>query len=302
MQTRPILVDTDPGIDDAIALLVLRHYCPEAVRLILASYGNIALEQAVRNAGVMTSLLQWEVPVLRGAAGPADPASQYVTATHIHGSDGLAGVSTAYTGDTKEEICEDYLQEVYDTLQENGCCDYIVLGPMTNLALLLRRFPDARTHIGRVVCMGGGFGMGNVTSFAEFNLHCDAVSAGEVLAGMENIALVPLNVTTPVAFSLEEIERITAEDTILSVNIKRLLTECYNNCVRWGEQGATMHDSTAVLYALFPELFTVRQTGVTVACTAEQYGQTTETDQRRNVTLVERAEPRVLLDRIAVCL
>lgn len=296
---RPLIVDTDPGIDDAIALLVLHHYCPDAVRLIVAGYGNVCADSTERNALVMRSLLGWDVPVLRGAEGADDPDSRYVPAPHIHGEDGFAGISAGFSGATGEALRGDFLQILYDTLRENGCCDYIALGPLTNLALLLRRFPDAAAHIGRVVCMGGGIGMGNVTEWAEFNIHCDAASARTVFQTLPDVALVPLNVTSPVAFSLEEIERLTAGGAPLADCMRRLLTGCWQNCRRFGELGATMHDSTAVLYYLFPELFAGRRTGITVDGSPEGYGCTTETSERENVMLVLEGDPRTLLDRIA---
>lgn len=297
---RPIIVDTDPGIDDAIALLVLHHYCPEAVRLIVASYGNVPLAATKRNALVMRSLLHWDVPVLCGADSPADPNSHYVSATHIHGSDGLAGVSGEVVSELGEAINGDYLQILYNELKNAGCCDYIVLGPLTNLAGLLRRFPDAKQYIGRVVCMGGGIEMGNVTKWAEFNIHCDALSANEVFQSLPDVAVAPLNVTTPVSFSLEEIEQLPDRGTLLSKCMKRILVGSYHSCVGYGEPGATMHDSTAVLYYLFPELFAGRKTALTVDQTDERYGCTTETDGD-NIMLVMEGDSRVLLDRIAVC-
>ena len=106
-----------------------------------------------------------------------------------------------------------------------------------------------------MIAMGGGIGLGNVTPEAEFNIHCDPFSAAEVLCEMPEVVLAPLNVTNRAAFSLEEIGRITAGASPAARAMERILTMNYHACVQYGETGSTMHDSTAVLCGLFPELF-----------------------------------------------
>ena len=203
MQQNPIILDTDPGIDDAVAMLVLRRLCPERIRLIVASYGNVALSHTVNNALTMRSLLNWDVPILRGAAHPA--SSQAVDASHIHGADGLGGLGLSFPAGTALE--GDFLQLLFDKIRSLGTVDYLTIGPLTNLALLLKRFPEVKNHIERVVTMGGGISMGNVTPYAEFNIYCDPQSAGFVLREVPDLSLVPLDTTTQVAFSLAQIER-----------------------------------------------------------------------------------------------
>ena len=150
--------------------------------------------------------------------------------------------------------------------------------------------------------MGGGIGLGNVTEFAEFNIHCDAEAAAEVFANAPELWLAPLDVTTPAAFGLPEIERITAGDGALRQAFRTLLETNYHNCVGFGEPGSTMHDSTAVLLYLCPELFETKRCGVDVDCSPERYGQTTLTGARQNIVLPVRADPRAILDQIAACL
>lgn len=296
MSKHPILLDTDPGIDDAVAMAVLHRLCAGRVALIAATYGNVSLDRTVNNALTMLSLLDWEVPVLRGAAGPDN--DQYLPAPHIHGADGLAGLGRDFPRESALE--GDFVQLLYRRICELGKVDYIAVGPLTNLALLLKRFPDVRRHIGKAVCMGGGIGLGNVTEWAEFNIHCDPESAAYVLRELDDIALVPLDVTTSVAFSLEQIEAYTKGDSPLRLAMKKMLTAIYENCIRYGEPGATMHDSTAVLYYLYPELFTVRRCGIDVDC-GEKFGRTTVNETRKNVTLVLSAESEKLLSIIGGC-
>lgn len=296
MSNRPVIFDTDPGIDDAVAMIVLRRLCPERVAQIVASYGNVALDRTVNNALTMLSLLDWEVPVLRGAAGPDN--DQYVPAPHIHGVDGLAGLGRDFPAGSAME--GDFVGILYQRLCEMGRVDYIVVGPLTNLALLLKRFPDAGEHIEQVVCMGGGIGMGNVTEWAEFNIHCDPESAQYVFHKLDNVALVPLNVTTSVSFTPEQIRMYTEEGSPLHTIMRKMLTSIYESCIRFGEPGATMHDSTAVLYYLYPELFSTCKCGIEVDC-GEKFGMTAVQEGENNVTLVTSTEPEKLLSIIGDC-
>ena len=296
MNEYPIIVDTDPGIDDAVALVVLRHYCPERVALLLAGYGNVPLDRAVNNALTMREELAWDVPVVRGAR---EEAGRYEDAAHIHGADGLGGLGREYPEGAA--IGGDFLATVYEAICAAGAVDYLTLGPLTNLARLMRRYPDVKNRIRRVVTMGGGIGMGNVTPFAEFNIHCDAESADYVFREANELVLVPLNVTTNVAFQPEQIERMTAADMPLCHLLREILLANYRACVKFGEPGSTMHDSTAALCLLFPELFELERCGITADCRAERYGETVRDGSRENILLAISADPQNLLNKIAGC-
>ncbi|MBM6920185.1 nucleoside hydrolase [Phocea massiliensis] len=294
----PIILDTDPGIDDAVAMIVLHHFCKERVRLIVAGYGNIKAEQTVKNALMMCELLDMDVPVLPGAVVPQ--MRGYEDAAHIHGADGLGGMALG-TVTKKPLASDDFLKTLYETIKEAGTVDYITLGPLTNLALLLKRYPDVASHIARVVTMGGGIACGNVTPHAEFNIHCDAESADQVFASGLPVALVPLDTTNHVAFSMEQINALADVNTPLASLMQKILTANYENCTRYGEEGSTMHDSTAVLYYLFPEYFETIQCGITVDC-GERYGKTQITDRRNNVTLIQSGESETLCKLILSCI
>lgn len=296
MNEYPIIVDTDPGIDDAVAFVVLRHYCPERVALILSSYGNVPLDRATNNALTMREELSWDVPVVRGTR---EEDGRYEDAAHIHGADGLGGLGRDYPAGTA--IGGDYLAIVYEAICAAGAVDYLTLGPLTNLARLMQRYPDVKNRIRRVVTMGGGIGMGNVTPFAEFNIHCDAESADYVFQEANELVLIPLNVTTSVAFQPEQIERMTAEDTPLCRLLREILLANYRACVKFGEPGSTMHDSTAALCLLFPELFGLERCGISADCGAERYGETVRDASRENILLAVSANPQELLDQIARC-
>lgn len=288
-----IILDTDPGIDDAIALIVLLRECSERVALILSCYGNISIEHTTQNALTILSLLDLDIPVIKGTSKPDN--DRYVDAAHIHGADGLGGLNVEVP--SHKAIEGDYLQMVYDAIIAAGRVDYITLGPLTNLALLMKRFPDVVSHIDRVVSMGGGIGMGNVTEFAEFNIHCDGESANYVFENSLELVLVPLNTTSTVAFDLAQIAAIGEINTPLAKAMEQILTANYHSCLQFGEPGSVMHDSTAVLYYLYPTLFSVRKCGIEVDCGAH-YGETVINEARQNITLTLTTNPQNLLEKI----
>ena len=135
--------------------------------------------------------------------------------------------------------------------------------------------------------MGGGIGKGNVRPYAEFNMFCDPESAAFVLREADHLALIPLNTTETVAFSLMQIDRIGQCDTVLAHALYTILKANYAA-------------STAVLYYLFPELFSVRKCGIHVNCEKEP-GNTELTDRRHNIILAEQTDPALLLEKIMAC-
>jgi len=305
MTNRRIILDCDPGIDDAVAMAVLLRICGERVKLVVSSYGNIPLEKTTRNACSLLALLgAQDIPVLRGAQRPGPGNAVYGDASYIHGGDGIGGLqdSALLKGlPAKEAVEGDYLQILYDAIAGEGGADYIALGPLTNLSALIARFPDAAGLLGRVAVMGGGIGMGNVTKYAEFNFYCDAESARHVMSAVPELVLAPIDVTTRVAFRPEQIAAIGAAGTLVAAAMEQMLELNYRQCVAYGETGATMHDATAVLAYLYPELFAFRACGVDVECGRERYGESTVAGTG-HVRLVTGTDPAKLLNIIAGCL
>lgn len=303
MRNRPVLVDTDPGIDDAVALLVLWRHRRIETKGILASYGNVPLSMTAANARRLKKLFGWEIPVWEGASAPIFGKAGK-TADYIHGEDGLAGLGKILTPapDTPIPEGEDGIEAAYRRICELGTVDYISLGPLTNLAMLTRRHPDAWEHIGRVVSMGGGIDIGNVTGNAEFNIHCDAEAAAEVFANAPELWMAPLNITTQVALGIDEIRKLTEGGGELHTVFRRLLETNFKNCTEYGEPGSIMHDSVAVLLYIYPELFETMRCGIAVDCSKERYGKTSVMSVRQNVLLPTKANCRGLLDRIGECL
>jgi len=301
MTDRKIILDADPGIDDAVAMAVLLGACKERVTLMISTYGNIPLEKTTRNALSLMALLGADIPVVRGLSQPGEGNAIYEDASYIHGGDGLGGLQEndlLRNLPVREAVEGDCLQIVYDAIVEAGSVDYITLGPMTNLAALITRFPDVTQYLHRVITMGGGIGLGNVTEHAEFNFYCDAESAQKVFDSVPELLLAPIDITTQVNFSMEQIAAIGTAGTPVAKAMEAMLALNYTQCVAYGEPGATMHDSTAVLAYLYPELFEFRSCGIRMECERERYGESTVADGD-NVRLMVKANAARLLEIIA---
>lgn len=299
-----IILDSDPGIDDAVAIAVLLRACKERVKLFLSSYGNTSIENTTRNAESILSLLDVDIPIVRGSQKPAPGNGTYEDASYIHGNDGIGGLQSSdiFKNLTiKKALDGDYLKIVYEAITEEETVDYIALGPLTNLSELIKRFPDVAERISHVVIMGGSIGFGNITEFAEFNFYCDAESASSVLSTLSNITLTPLNITNQVAFNLSDIADIGEAGTKLATVMESMLTTNYHQCIAYGNTGSTMHDSTAVLAYLYPELFKSEPCGIRVNCSKERYGECSVEKDRNNVQLITETYPRRLLEIIKNC-
>lgn len=289
-----IILDTDPGIDDAIAIIHLLANAGDRVDCVLSSYGNISVEKTTINALKMVELCGYDIPVIKGTDKPDN--DKYVEAAHIHGADGLGGLDIGKLASNAIE--GDAIKMVYDRIIRHNKVDYITLGPLTNLALLIKRFPDVLEHIEQVVSMGGGMEFGNVTPHAEFNIHCDAESADFVFDKVKSLVLVPLDTTTSVTFMLPQINSLDTVDTPVARAAKKVMEANFHNCKNYGEKGSIMHDATAVMYYLDKSFFQTEQTGISVACDGEEYGKTIIKKDKSNITLTKKAQEDAILDSI----
>jgi len=303
MTERKIILDADPGIDDAVAMAVLLRARKTRVKLMVASYGNVPVEKTTRNAlGLLSLLGAGEIPVVCGADRPGRGNAVYEDASYIHGGDGIGGLQGSELFKNlpvKQAVVGDFFRIVHDAvMEEEGGVDYITLGPLTNLSALITRFPEVAGRLKRVITMGGGIGLGNVTEFAEYNFFCDAESARQVLAAVPDLLLAPIDVTTQVHFSLEQIAAIGAAGTPVAKAMEAMLAFNYRQCLAYGDAGAVVHDAVAVLAYLYPELFEFRSCGIHVACNKTRYGESTIAGGS-NVRLITGTDPARLLEIVA---
>lgn len=265
---KPILIDTDPGQDDAIAIL-LALASPELELVgITTVAGNVPLSLTSRNARIICELAgRTDIPVYAGAAKPLQ--RELVTAEFVHGKSGLDGIELPEPQmPLREGHAVDFLIE---TLMQREGITVCALGPLTNIALALQKEPRIAARIEQIVLMGGGyFEGGNITPAAEFNFYVDPQAAALVFAAGIPITMAPLDVTHQ---ALTTRARIAA--------LRALGNRTGTACAAWmefferfdeekyGQEGGPLHDPCVIAWLLKPELFTGRRCNVEIETGSE---------------------------------
>ena len=265
MTPRSIIIDADPGHDDAVALL-LALASPELDTLgITTVAGNVPLALTSRNAlGIVELAGRGDVPVFAGADKPLVRAP--VSAEHVHGQNGLGGVSLPEP--RRSLAIENAVDFIIRTLREKpaGSVTLCALGPLTNLALALMQAPEISARLREIVLMGGAcFAGGNVTPCAEFNIYADPHAAQVVFRSGAPIVMLPLDVTHQVVSTRQRIAAIGELGNRAGRTVAQLLSFAASTGVEsYGGDGAPLHDPCVVAYLLRPELFGGRHINVEI--------------------------------------
>ncbi len=271
-----LVIDTDPGVDDAVAIL-LAAACPELELLGLTTvFGNCAVDVATRNALVLRDVAgRPDLPVARGAADPL--ASPYLgPVPQVHGADGMGDVGAlpAPSGAPVAHSAAEFLCRTASA--HPGEVTILAVGPLTNLALALRLRPDLDTLVDRVVVMGGNALVpGNATPAAEANMHGDPEAADVVLGARWPVTMVGLDVTHKVNLRGADIDRLTAAPTPAGRHLARALPHYRSFFERTnGLDGIYVHDPSAVAYLVDPALFSTARWPVRVETQGFSRGKT----------------------------
>lgn len=269
MNPRAIIIDCDPGQDDALALL-LAFASPELeVLAVTAVAGNVPLSLTEVNARKIAALAgRLDVPVHAGCAAPL--LRPLVTAEHVHGRTGLDGADLPEPG---RPLAEGHaVDAIVRILRERpaGTVTLCPLGPLTNIAAAFHLAPDVVPRVLGIVLMGGALGEGNVTPSAEFNIYVDPHAARRVFASGVPIVMHGLDVTHQALVTPERLEAIRAIGTPVGDAVVGLLAfyNSYDQTKR-GRAGAPLHDPCVIAYLLQPELFEGRACAVDVETTGE---------------------------------
>jgi purine nucleosidase len=263
---RRIIIDTDPGIDDAVAIL-LALAAPEELEVlgIVAVAGNLPLTATERNARRVCELAgRSDMPVYAGCARPL--LRSLATAKHIHGETGHDRLLLPEpTMPLQAQHGVDFLVETLRAA-EAGAITVCALGPLTNIAMALVKAPEIAGKIGKLVVMGGAcFDLGNVTPAAEFNIYVDPEAAAIVLASGIPIAIIPLDVTHQVLATPQRLDGLRALGNRCGPAAAALLTEFEVRRIdRFGERGRALHDPCVIAYLLQPGLFDGRVVNVEI--------------------------------------
>ena len=268
---RKIIIDTDPGQDDAFAIL-LALGSPEDVEVlgITAVAGNVPLNWTERNARIVCELAgKPDTKVYAGCDRPLK--RKLVTAEHVHGKTGLDGpVMVEPVMALQPGHAVDFIIDTL-RLEPAGTVTLCPLGPLTNIATAFQRAPDVVGRIQKIVLMGGGcFEGGNITPVAEFNIFVDPQAADIVFRAGVPMVVMPLDVTHKVLTTPARVAAFRA----LGTNVGRVAAEWADFFERfdkekYGSEGAPLHDPCVIAYLIRPELFTGRHVNVVVEVQSE---------------------------------
>jgi purine nucleosidase len=255
---RPIIIDTDPGIDDAVAILLALAAAEIEVRGVVAVAGNVALPATFRNARAIVELAgRPDLPVVAGCPRPISPGEPRVG--EAHGDGGLGDLALPEPAlPARPEHGVIWLIETLRRAEPHSIT-LAALGPLTNIATALVMAPDIAAGIAELVLMGGGT-RGNVTAAAEFNIHVDPQAAALVFDSGLPITMVPLDVTETVRSTAERIAPIAALGTRCGAAAASLLGPRRS----LGRPPMAMHDPCVIAYLLAPGLFGGRRANVAV--------------------------------------
>lgn len=305
--TRKIIIDTDPGQDDAVAILLALASPELEVLGITAVAGNVPLALTELNTRKMVELAgRPDIPVFAGCDAPLD--RPLVTAEHVHGRTGLDGPTLP---DPQIPLQAKHgVDFIIDTLRSSKDVTLCPLGPLTNIAAALTQAPDIKQNIQEIVLMGGGFFEGgNITPAAEFNIYVDPTAADIVLRSGVPVTMLPLDCTHQALTTAPRVAAFRALPNRAGPVVAELTDffERYDK-EKYGSDGAPLHDPCVIAYLLRPDLFNSRFINVEVETISKlTLGATVAdwwrvTDRPANVTYVKDVDAdgffELLVERI----
>lgn len=254
-----IILDCDPGHDDALAIVVAARYAN--LLGITTVSGNAPIESTTYNALVMKDLLGLDVPVHRGATRPIVAPPQY--AAYVHGESGLDGADLPAPKSTVDGT--DAVGYIIDTCRAHEGLWLVPTGPLTNVALALRLAPDIADRIAGISLMGGGT-FGNRTTAAEFNIWVDPEAADVVFSYGRRLIMAGLHLTHQFRATQERIDRVKALPGSLANVLGDLMQFFTNTYMRrhHGMDGGAVHDPLAIFVLTHPELFESKHSHVVI--------------------------------------
>ncbi|UXS00030.1 nucleoside hydrolase [Agrobacterium tumefaciens] len=294
-ERRKIIIDTDPGQDDAAAIM-LAFASPDEMEILglCAVAGNVPLKLTSRNIRIICELCnRTDIPVYEGAEKPL--VRKPITAEHVHGNTGLDGpVLDEPTMAAQTQHAVDFMIETL-LREPAGTVTLCTLGALTNVALALQKAPEIAGRVKELVMMGGGFFEGgNITPAAEFNIYVDPQAADIVFRSGIPIVMMPLDVTHKLLTTKDRVARIHDIGTKPAIAMAEML-EFFErfDVEKYGSDGGPLHDPSVIAYLLKPELFQGRDCNVEIEVNSELTMGMTVVDWWR----VTEREPNALVIR-----
>jgi inosine-uridine nucleoside N-ribohydrolase len=277
---RKVILDVDPGIDDAMALCLALSNPELEVVAVTAVGGNVSPAQATRN--VQAIIEQLDPPRWPRLGAASDPDNRLaVDRRSLYGSDGMGGASFVVAErqhllPSEKVICDQVRDAPHSVT-------IVALGPLTNIARAFLRDPELSTLVGRIVIMGGTVaGPGNITPAAEFNMYCDPTAAQVVFRSPSTKTLVPLDITNRIELSYDLFNQLPDESTRVGKLLRQLLPAAFRGYrQQFGLEGIHVHDTVTLMAVMCPELFTTKPMAGDVETHGELTAGATIFDRRR---------------------
>lgn len=293
-----LLIDTDPGIDDAMAILFAALHPGIELIGLTTVFGNVTVDQATRNALHLVERAGLDIPVAHGAGKPM-ALPPFEPAHQVHGLEGFGDLPAATP--TRRAIDEPAAEFLVRMAREHaGELVLCPVGPITNVAQAIRLDPDFATNVKKIVIMGGTLDhRGNVSEFAEANTWHDPHALDVVLASGADILMVGLDVTMSVLLKAPDFAQLQAlhpDHGGFLNDISRFYLNFYSSM---GHDGCGLHDPMAVLACVEPDLFGVETTPLETVLDGPQIGRTQRSTipGRAPVTVCLTCDPAVIRDR-----
>ncbi|CUI71944.1 nucleoside hydrolase [Cognatishimia activa] len=277
-----LIIDTDPGVDDAMAIFYAAA-APDIELLGLTSiFGNVTVEMATRNALRLVEAAGLDIPVAAGAPTPL-VLPPFTPSFHVHGDEGFGDIpAVTPKGKAIDESAADFLCRM--AREHKGELVVCPIGPLTNIAHAIQQDPEFATNVKRIVLMGGSYREGgNITPHAEANIYHDPHAAEVVFASGARVEMVGLDVTHRILCTAEDFAEMAATAPKLGgmlQDMSHFYLEFYKTVGKF--DGCSLHDPAAVIACTHPEWFTAENVAIQVSCEEETSGATIDaTDERR---------------------
>jgi non-specific riboncleoside hydrolase len=257
-KTRKIIIDTDPGIDDAVAIAAALFDESLDIKLFTTVGGNVSVDKVTKNLLKLLAFWNKDVPVAIGSGRPL--LREAIDASEIHGSTGMDGYdfeTSKYELLTKNHAVIEMYKILMDSKEKTTI---VAIGPLTNIALLLRMYPECVERIEELVLMGGSLARGNTGVLSEFNIAADPEAAKIVFESNLSLTMVGLDVGEKALILAEDCQKLKKMN-----KTGDMINQLFNS-YRSGnmEVGLHMYDGCAIAYLLAPEMFDVRETYVAI--------------------------------------
>lgn len=247
----PVIIDTDPGTDDTTAILMCLACEALDVRALTAVGGNVGIDKASVNALKIAELSGKDVRVAVGTRTPV--VRPLVNAEYVHGVTGLGNVELPEPKQTFDEM--DAMALIYEeAVRADGRLKILALGPLTNIAVALLKYPDLKEKIDSIVFMGGAMNLGNITSSAEFNIYADPEAAKIVFDSGIHMVMVGLDVTHETIVTREENQRLHAFTSPQAKVVAQLIDYTIDREGPFNPAGGVMHDPLAAAVLIDPSV------------------------------------------------